>query len=188
MYTLNYAQTHALNLLAGAFSELSDAWDDDLGKILNDLGVLPGRDLTEAAHELFGCLAIGKVGTRAELLDQVNQIDPAAKIGLKLITVRTGDIIKHSVTFAEASKHIEGLAAQGYDHCRVSFQWNDLSTHELEYDLYKDPFQYDLSKRAKHYLNTVVTGDKNMVKAFQIDTEAVQKLLDGYQLEDGRTV
>jgi hypothetical protein len=67
MQKLNNSQKYALNLLAAAFSELSKSWDEELGVILQDLGVLPQRDLTEASSELFHCLENGEIGTREEL-------------------------------------------------------------------------------------------------------------------------
>lgn len=105
-----------------------------------------------------------------------------AKIDLKSITVSTDDSALFT-SFAAASKHIQQLA-ETYDHCKVLLQWEDLSTHEVEYDLCRDPFQYDLTKRVKHYLEHAIKADANVINAFEIDVAAIQKLIEGYQLED----
>lgn len=46
-------QAKALKALADAYADLSAVWEDGFGNVLADCGLLPNRDLTEAAHELW---------------------------------------------------------------------------------------------------------------------------------------
>lgn len=162
---MNVRQILALNQLGGAFIQLSEAWDDELGEALSELGVLPQRDLTEAYHAIF------------------HLIEGVKKKKIIGITVNTHNTSNTYTRFTLASAHIQELAKIfGYDHCQVQLQWEDQTTHEVEYDLCRDPFDYDLSKRVIFYLEQAAKGDSPMFDTEHV--EAVKEILAEYQLED----
>lgn len=74
MIQLNAQQINALWMLCNAIEELDTSLtlDQDLGVVLEDLGFLPERDLSEISGELRACIERGEVGTREELLDCSN--------------------------------------------------------------------------------------------------------------------
>lgn len=72
MIQLNVQQKNALYMLRNAIDELQHVSDDELSQVLEDLGFLPERDLTEMSAELGYCVERGEIGTREELLNGYN--------------------------------------------------------------------------------------------------------------------
>ncbi|OMF76729.1 hypothetical protein [Paenibacillus glucanolyticus] len=78
MIQLNEQQKNALWMLQNAIEELDHVLmaNNELCQVLDDLGFLPERDLTEMSAELEFCVKRGQIGTREDLLKLSNSEDP----------------------------------------------------------------------------------------------------------------
>ncbi|MGC6586184.1 hypothetical protein ACPV3A_14600 [Paenibacillus sp. Dod16] len=78
MIQLNAQEKSALWVLQTAIEVLNHVLmsNDELCQVLDDLGFLPERDLTEMSAELEFCVKRGQIGTREDLLNLSNSEDP----------------------------------------------------------------------------------------------------------------
>lgn len=74
---LTKQQQDTLYTLATAYTKLSDYWTDELGEFMASKGLLPQRDLLEAAHEILHTLNEKKrhdlIGKKARIIDPHSQ-------------------------------------------------------------------------------------------------------------------